>query len=447
MYRNTFYKAAAFAFILLSLVTVGFAQEGKLDSVAAQAAQVTEFDVNGLKVIVKRRASAPTVSGGLFIRGGARNITEKNAGIEDLMLDSAIEAGKNIPRQQVRRELSRLGSVITAAAGQDYSAVSFASTRQAFDRVWEVFSDVTLNPAFNEEDVRRNREQKLAALREAAISPEGAVQALQDKAVYSGHPYANDTSGSAATIAALTAEDLRAYHKSVMQTSRLLLVFVGDLDPNELKAKITATFGKLPRGDYKETPLPALDFSKPTLDVTSRSLPTNYVQGEFAAPSLGSPDYYAMRVATSILQSLVYQEVRIKRQLSYAPEARLNNLGANTGAIAVTSTDPNQAVSVMLDQIKLLRTRRLNEEVISEVAGSFLTNYYLGQETNAAQVGELARYELIGGGWKNSFEFLNRVREVTAADVQRVSNQYMKNLRFAVVGKPEAIDRSIFVAG
>ena len=71
MYRNTFYKAAAFAFILLSFVTVGFAQEGKLDSVAAQAAQVTEFDVNGLKVIVKRRASAPTVSGGLFIRGGA----------------------------------------------------------------------------------------------------------------------------------------------------------------------------------------------------------------------------------------------------------------------------------------------------------------------------------------------------------------------------------------
>jgi len=439
-------KALAFVFAFASLVSAAFAQDAKVDRVAAQAAQVTEFDVNGLKVIVKRRASAPTVAGGLFIRGGSRNINEKNAGIEDLMLDSAIESGKNIPRQQVRRELSRLGSGISAAAGQDYSAVSFASTRQGFDRVWEIFTDVVLNPAFAEEDIRRNREQKLASLREAEISPEGAVQALQDRVVYTGHPYANDAVGTAATIGSLTADDLRTYHKSVMQTSRLLF-FVGDLDANELKGKIASTFGKLPRGDYKEQPLPALDFSKPTLDVTARTLPTNYVQGEFAAPSLASPDYYSMKVATTILQGLVYQEVRVRRQLSYAPEARLNNLGANTGAIAVTSTDPNQAVTVMLDQIKLLRTRRLTDDAISEVASSFLTNYYLGQETSAAQAAELARYELLGGGWRNAFEFMNRIRQVTADDVLRVSDQYMKNLRFAVVGDPSALNRSVFLHG
>ena len=82
----------------------------KLADFAAQAAQVTEFDVNGLKVIVKRRASAPTVAGGLFIRGGARNVDEKTAGIENLMLTTAVEAGQKMPRATVRRELSRLGS-------------------------------------------------------------------------------------------------------------------------------------------------------------------------------------------------------------------------------------------------------------------------------------------------------------------------------------------------
>jgi len=45
----------------------------------------------------------------------------------------------------------------------------------------------------------------------------------------------------------LTAEDLRAYHQRIMQTSRLLLVIVGDLDPAMLKARIAASFGKLPR--------------------------------------------------------------------------------------------------------------------------------------------------------------------------------------------------------
>jgi len=421
------------------------AQTATQTSIAAQAAAVSEFEVNGLKVIVKRRPSASTVAGGLFIRGGARNITAKNAGIEKLMLAAATDAGKNIPRQTVRRELSRLGASISSGAGPDFSTVAFASTRPAFDRVWEIFSEVTLNPAFAPEDVDREKEQMLVGLREAETSPEGALEALQDRMLFTGHPYSNEPSGTAATITALTPDDLRAYHKGVMRTSQLLFVFVGDLDANELKAKIAATFGKLPRGDYKDIPYPALDFSKGTLDVTPRNLPTTYVQGSFAAPSLADPDYPAMRVAITILHNLVYQEVRVRRQLSYAPGAELNNAAANTANISVSSTDPNQAVSLMLQQVNFMRSRQLPEGPVDEISGSFLTSYYINQQTSAAQAADLARYELIGGGWRNSFEFLSRVRQVSPADVQRVSEKYLKNIRFAVVGNQLAISRSVFV--
>ncbi|CAN5480985.1 MAG: insulinase family protein [Acidobacteriota bacterium] len=438
-------KFFIFALLFISFIGTGFAQEGKIGNIAEQAALVTEFDVNGLKVIVKRRASAPTVSGGLFIRGGARNINEKNAGIESLMLATAVEAGRKIPRQAVRRELSRTGSNISSAAANDYSVISLASTRPNFDRVWDIFTEVALNPAFAAEDVERNKTLILTGLRESEISPEGALQGLQERMIYSGHPYANEVRGSAATIGNLTAADLRAYHQGVMQTSKLLLVFVGDLDANELKTRITASFGKLPRGDYKDQIYPVLNFSKATLDVTPRGLPTNYIQGSFSAPSLNDKDYYAMRVAMAILQSLVFQEVRVKRQLSYAPGADMNDFASNTAHISVTANDANQAVSVMLDQIKLLRTQTLNDAVIAEVAGFFLTKYYLAQETNAAQVGELARYELIGGGWRNSFEFLNRVREVKPSDIEAAANKYMKNIRFAVVGNQLAVNRTIFL--
>ena len=74
-----------------------------------------------------------------------------------------------------------------------------------------------------------------------------------------------------------------------------------------------------------------------------------------------------------------------------------------------------------------------------------MTTYFLGQETNAAQASELARYEMIGGGWRNAFENLNRLRVVKPADVQTVAQKYMKNLRFIVVGNPSAISRSIFL--
>jgi len=438
-------RGSFIAAFLLTLCLAASAQTPGASTFAAQASAVTEFDVNGLKVIVKKRISAPTVAGGLFIRGGARNINEKDAGIESLMLAAAVEAGQKIPRATIRRDLARLGSGIGSGVANDFSAVSFASTRANFDRVWEIFTEVTMNPAFAAQDVDQNRERILTSLRETGTSPEGALQVLQDKVVYAGHPYANDVNGTAANISRFTPAELRAYHKNVMQTSRLLLVFVGDLDPDQLKARVAASFGKLPRGDYKESPLPALDFSKGTLNITARTLPTNYVQGSFSAPALRDPDYYAMRVATSILATLVNQEVRVRRQLSYAPEADMNNFAANTAMISVSSTDPNQAVSVMLDQIKFLQERTLSDDVIGDISDFFLTKYYLTLETNASQVAELARYELIGGGWRNSFEFLNGVRAVTPADIRIVSNKYMKHIRFAVVGNEAAINKSIFL--
>ena len=93
-----------FLLFLCALVPLS-AQTTSSYDFSAQAAAVSEFDVNGLKVILKRRPSSPTVAGGLFIRGGARNIDEKSAGIENLMLASAIDAGAKMPRSVVRREV------------------------------------------------------------------------------------------------------------------------------------------------------------------------------------------------------------------------------------------------------------------------------------------------------------------------------------------------------
>lgn len=432
--------------LLLAFVSAASAQALKPVDVAALASQVTEFDVNGLKVIVKRRPSSPTVSAGLFIRGGARNIDAKTAGIEDLMLRVANEAGKKYDRTAVRRELSRTGSGIGSAAGQDYSAVSMGATRPNFDKVWDIFTDVMLEPRFSPDDVERNREVMLSGLREAGVSPEAALESALNRVVYEGHPYANDVNGTLETVASFKAADLAAYHKKVMTTSQLLLVFVGDLDPNDVKAKVTASFGKLPRGTYKAQPLPALNFSKGSLDVTSRpGIPINYVEGVFNAPSLDNPDYYAMQIAMNILQQLVTQEVRNKRQLSYAPAAEMDKSAANTANISVSSGDPNESVRVMMQQIDLIKNYVLREDVISDVAANFLTTYYLEQETSGAQVGDLARYELIGGGWRNSFDFLNRIRDVKAEDIPAVANKYMKNLRFVVVGDPAKIERSVFL--
>jgi zinc protease len=220
---------------------------------------------------------------------------------------------------------------------------------------------------------------------------------------------------------------------------------VGDLDAAKLRESIAASlFGKLPRGEYRPAPLPQLAFNAATVDVVQRAIPTNYIQGVFAAPPVSAEDYYAMRVASSLLNDRVLFEVRYKRNLSYAPEAFLRNQGANIGGIAVSAVDANQAISVMLYEISKMQREQADPLDINKVISGFLTQHYIGQETNAAQAGDLAMYELIGGGWRNSLTFLERVRAVTAKDVQRVAQKYMHNLRFVVLGDPARIDKNVF---
>ena len=461
--RTTFKRGGAVAALLLALMLAparAYAQLAgappaapQTETVRAAAAAreagdtlrlVNEFEVNGLKVLVKRREGSATVVAGLFLRGGARNVTAENAGVESLMLDVATEASQKFPREQMRRELSRTGTALTYGINYDYSVLSLGSPRRHFDRSWEIFTDAALRPSFTPEDFERVKSRTVVARSDDEDTPDSFLQLLQSRVAYAGHPYLNNPSGTAASVRALTLEDVKRYHARMMQTSRLLLVVVGDVDPAEVRRKVEGSFGRLPRGDYKAEPLPQLTFRTPTVAVTARQLPTNYVQGVFAAPPPTSPDYYAMRVASTVLQGRVFSVVRVRHQLSYAPDAFLYSQGANLGGISVTSVDANQSVQLMLREIARLQNEEISPEEIRGTAQHFLTRYYMGQETNAAQAGELAQAELIGGGWRNAAVFIDRLRAVTPADVKRAANTYMRNLQFVVLGNPRDINKEIF---
>ena len=420
------------------------AQPSVQSIVAKQAALVSEFEVNGLKVLMKRREGSLTVAAGLFIRGGSSNINAQNAGIETLMLSAATEASAGFPRTTMRNELSRMGTVIGSSSNNDYSVLSLASTRMHFDRSWQIFTDVILRPSFTKEDVSLVQSRLVVGLSDDTDNPDVYLQKLQEKVAYAGHPYLNSTNGTPETIGKLTPEDLRAYHKKLMETSRLLLVIVGDLNVNEVRTLVEASFGKLPRGTYKPEAVPQLAFDKSSVEVTPRDLPTNYVQGLFTAPPLTSPDIYPMRIASSLLRDRVFEEVRVKRNLSYAPDAFLRTQAANVGGLYVTAVDANQSIRVMLSEIARLQNEPVSASDIHAVIAQYLTTYYLGQETNAAQAGELAQYELIGGGWRTSVDFLDRLMAVTPADIQRVSQKYMRNIRFVVLGNPRSVDMNVF---
>ncbi len=436
-------------FLTLLLCGLAFAQA------AAPAPQVTDNTVdfttaNGLKAIHRQVKGNEVIAVRIYFKGGARNITEKNAGIEPLLLEVAQQGTKNFPKGLLNREIARTGTVVESAGGLDYSIVAMRCVRQHFDRSWQLLTDIVLNPLFDDKELALVKEQFSSALRQENDDPDSTVATASDKLLYRAHPYINRPSGTLESIGALTANDLKAYHAKMLETSRMVVVFVGDVPLGDLKTKVETSFGKLAKGTFQPAPLPAFkSATTPEFQLINRaSVQTNYIRATFAAPALDHPDYPAMSVlaggASSILQSLFFQEVRVKRNLSYGADANLLAFGTNAGNLTVTTQKPNETVRVMFEQIDFLQRQVIREEPLGNIISGFLTQFYTKLETNDAQAARLGEYELLGGGWRRALIWLDEVRKVKPDDINRVAKTYLKNFHFAAIGNPAYFDKELF---
>jgi predicted Zn-dependent peptidase len=402
---------------------------------------------NGLKTIHRRVAGNEVVAVQVYFRGGTRNISEKNAGIESLLFEVAQQGTKNFSKGQINRELARMGTVVDAAGGYDFSVMAMRCVRPNFDRSWQLFTDMILNPLFDEKEVGLAKDQIVNALRQQNDSPELSVQLLSNKLLYASHPYVNPPDGTVESVSSLTPADFKAHHAKLLQTSRMLVVAVGAVALDDLKRKVETSFGKLARGDYRADAPPV--FAKAStieFQVVERPVATNYIRGAFAAPPLEHPDYPAFSLAINILQQLFFQEVRVKRNLTYGADATVLSNGANSAYISVTTPRPNEAIRVMFDQIDFLQRQVIREEGLKAIISGFLTNYYTKLETNDAQAAKLAEYELLGGGWRRLLTWIDEVRRVKPEDINRVCNKYLKNFHFAAIGDARQFDRDLFMS-
>ena len=77
---------------------------------------------------------------------------------------------------------------------------------------------------------------------------------------------------------------------------------------------------------------------------------------------------------------------------------------------------------------------------LRQLEDHFITDYFLDNETNAAQADFLARSELYEGDYQEADRFVDELKRVTPEDVQRVARRYMKGFRFAYVGDPSKLN-------
>lgn len=413
---------------------------------SAPTADVSEFTVAGIPVIFKAVQANDVVAVRLYLKGGSANLSPATAGIESFIAELGERGTEKYDKDAFAALAARTGTSIGGNAAYDYSVFVAQGVRQHWDAMWDLFTQATIRPTFPPAEVEIVRGQLLNAIKQQQDNPDSYLALLGDSVVYAGHAYAALPFGTATSVAALTRDQLMEWRRTRMTRENLLLVVVGNVSRADLESKIAASFGQLPeRGGTAVMLRPLVPITKDVL-VIERQLPTNYIAGYYAAPAPSEADYAAFRVASSILSDRLFEEVRTKRNLSYAVAARIFDRRSNVGQIYVTAVSPDTTLRVMLSEIRRMQTEPVPADIVGERVSVLVTQYWLGQETNMNQAAQLGVFELVGGGWENLYTYANRLRAVTPADIQRVAQQYMRNARFVVIGDPAKIPRELFTS-
>ncbi len=404
------------------------------------------FEVKQLPVILRQISSNETISAQLYLRGGVENLTESNQGIESFAFNSAVLKDKKYADKEWGRLLSGVGAQIGAAHHKDFTIVSLRCSGEYFDKLWEVFADYVMNTGFYDERVEVTRQRMLTEIRQRKDTPDTYIRDLAEQQFYAGSPYELSPGGVESSISKVTMKDMRDYLKDNLKKRRLLLVVVGNVERKPLEKKIRKTFAKISKGKYRTARPSAIEHSQSKLEVVERDLPTNYLLGLFSAPSRRDSNYYAMSIAIDILKARLFEEVRTKRNLSYAPDAFLADYFSNYGGIYATSDHPDSTAKIMLAELGKLKTELVDEKDLRDRINMYLTRYYLSNEANAEQGLFLARAELSGVGWRQGGQIVENLRKVTATDVQRVAQKYFRKLQFVYLGNPKLIDEAVLTS-
>jgi len=401
---------------------------------SAEDPMTVAYDISGIRVVQRIDTTSEIVVANLYLLGGTRQVSVQTAGIEPLLLEATGWGTRAYPRERLRRQMARLGTSIAIDPEEDWTSIGIRATRTTFDSTWSVFASRVMEPTLDSADVELVRAQIMSTVAQRRDDPDALLEFLADSFAFADHPYAQSPVGTEASLGRITVGELRRYHREQFVKSRMLLVVVGNARRPNVERLVRQTLGRLPAGEYRWTLPDTLPRRASAVRVVPRVLPTNYVLGYYRGPRAGTKEYRALRVASAVLTGQLFSEIRSRRNLTYAVDAPFLERAMGAGGLYVTTVNPERTLDLMRQELVTLRTSRVSNEGLARLVQQFITEYFLNNETAAAQADFLARAELNGGDYRTAQSFADDLRRLTPDDVQSAAERYMRDIRFVYLG-------------
>jgi zinc protease len=407
---------------------------------------------NGLTLISAIDRSSPTVAVDVWYQVGSKDDPQGRSGFAHLFEHMMFKSTKNMPAEKMDRLTEDVGGFNNASTHDDYTNYYEVVPSNYLETLLWAEAERMANLNVDETNFKSERDVVKEEFRQSILAqPYGRLFYLIDKLSFAVHPYKRPGIGSIEELDASSLEDVRNFFKTFYRPDNARLIVVGDFNQVQLDAWVDRYFGRLTKPSL---PIPRVTVTEPDraedhrFTEYSASAPLPAVAITYLAPQVSSADATVLQVAETILSG--GDSSRLYQSLVYDQQAAVNAFGNADlrgdkglfvlGAILAGGKKPEDVEKSLLAELAKMQAAEVKPDELSKAKNQLVTNRLQEFETNLGKAEVLGDASLQLGETARANSQLEQLRNVSAADIQRVMKKYFNDHnRVVIYYLPEAM--------
>ncbi|MDA0176597.1 M16 family metallopeptidase [Mesoflavibacter profundi] len=401
---------------------------------------------NGLEVILHEDHSDPIVAVATMMHVGSNREKPGKTGFAHFFEHMSFNDSENVPVGANRKMIPEWGGSRNGGTWSDGTVYYEVVPKDAFEKIMWIDSDrfgYMINTVTKEALEREKQVVKNEKRQRVDNAPYGYTDEIIRKNLYpEGHPYSWTVIGSLPDLQAATLEDVKEFYNKFYGASNASLVIAGDINIEETKDLVKKWFGEIPSGPKVED----LNFEPVKLD----SVKSLYFEDNFAKlPELRMviptvkeyhKDTYALNILGQLLsgskKSPLYNVIVEEQKL--APNvSTYQNSSELAGEFvfrvrANADTDLDQVKLAIEEGLQKFENEGIKDKDLKRIKAELETSLYQGVSTVLNKAFQLVQDNEFNGDPSYITQTAKLTNAVTAQDVMRVYNQYIKNQNYVM---------------
>jgi len=399
---------------------------------------------NGLRIILAPLPAFRSVTAIVLCQTGSRYETRKTNGISHFLEHMFFKGTKKRPTaSDISHALDEIGADYNAFTGKEATGYHIKSASEHLPLVLDMLSDMLWNSKFDEGEIEKERGVIIEEINMYEDTPMRRVAEIYEQVLWGDQPLGWDIAGRKEVIRKLQRENFLNYIDLQYSPNRMVVALAGHLEKKDALALIKEYFGR-------KTPkkvsafLPVVESQKkPSLKVFYKKTDQAHLVVGVRGFKLDHPDRYNAALLGTILgggmSSRLFVNVREKRGLAYYVRAEHDSYldtGTLAAAAGVDLKRIDEAIKVILDEFDQICQKPVGERELKKTKEYLKGRIILSWEDSRTVAFSYGTDELLEGKVRNLDEYLRKIDEVKAEDIQRVAKSLFVNskLNLAVIG-------------